>query len=289
MEISLRYIAFLACGLLALLATALLPSATLCKLEVWPTKLSFRKASVGDLQDDSSSLCDEHWTWSGISRFWHEKSSKTGHVKWSIQRSGAPAAGGTVTAESSLGVLCSDGSFAPKSAVVVVQSPDRFSSNLWHRMAVVFEAWVVPRVLQLKEKLPGEILISYHVPRLKNITVDTDPGPFPWQLLGPVALKDCGFEHHILAPSDGFLWDLAWDLPLKCVHASNLWRSFQSAARLPSACSFKGACKCFFRRGFVWVFQVNIGGSGTVEACSSTADKTCFPSTGVSVHVVLEL
>ena len=54
---------------------------------------------------------------------------------------------------------------------------------------------MVPRVLQLKEKLPGEILISYHVPRLKNITVDTDPGPFPWQLLGPVALKDCGFEH----------------------------------------------------------------------------------------------
>ncbi|CAE7779675.1 Eogt, partial [Symbiodinium sp. CCMP2456] len=196
---------------------------------VWPTKLSLPKASLAALQDDASSLCDQHWTWSGISQFWHEKSSKTGRVKWSIQRSGAPAAGGTVTAESALGVLCSHGSFAPKSAVVVVQSPDRFSANLWHRMAVVFEAWVVPRVLQLKEKLPGEISISYHVPRLKNITVETDPGPFPWQLLGPVAPEDCGYEHHILAPSDGFLWDLAWDLPLTCVHASNLWRSFQSA------------------------------------------------------------
>ncbi|CAE7879751.1 Eogt, partial [Symbiodinium sp. KB8] len=100
---------------------------------------------------------DQHWTWSGISSFWHEKSSGTGRMKWSIQRSGAPAAGGTVTAESSLGFPCSYGNFAPKSAVVVVQSPDRFSPNLWHRMAAVFEAWVVPRVLQLKEKLPGEI------------------------------------------------------------------------------------------------------------------------------------
>ncbi|CAE7408191.1 gph [Symbiodinium natans] len=93
----------------------------------------------------------------------------------------------------------------------------------------IFEAWVAPKVLQIKGKLPENISIAYHVPPLEQSNVENDAGPFPWKLLGSVSEQDCGFEHWIQAPEDGFLWDLAWDLPLNCVHSSNLWRDFQSA------------------------------------------------------------
>ena len=52
-------------------------------------------------------------------------------------------------------------------------------------------------------------------------------GLFPWQMLGPIAYERCGFQHDIVAPADGFLWDLAWDNPLKCARSPDLWRQFQ--------------------------------------------------------------
>ncbi|CAE7217693.1 unnamed protein product [Symbiodinium sp. CCMP2456] len=181
-------------------------------------------------QDDSGSLCNHHWTWSGIAGFWHERENDQQHVSWSIDRSGAPSAVGQVTAELSPGAPCRSGSsLKSDSALVVVQSKDRFATNVWHRMAVIFMAWVTPRVLQLKGKLPQNITVAYYVPPLKESSMENDSGPYPWKMLGSLAPEDCGFEHRIRAPEDGFLWDLAWDLPMKCVHSSNLWRDFQSA------------------------------------------------------------
>lgn len=204
-------------------------------------------------QDDSGSLCNDHWTWSGIAGFWQERASDKQHVSWSIDRSGAPSAVGKVTAELSPGAACRSGAtLKSDSALVVVQSKDRFATNVWHRMTAIFEAWVTPRVLQLKGKLPHNITVAYYVPPLKESSMENDSGPYPWKMLGSLAPEDCGFEHRIKAPEDGFLWDLAWDLPMKCVHSSNLWRDFQSAlyagVGLVSKQSSDGRSVCYVGR-----------------------------------------
>ena len=54
----------------------------------------------------------------------------------------------------------------------------------------IFEAWVAPKVLQIKGKLPENISIAYHVPPLEQSNVENDAGPFPWKLLGSVSEQD---------------------------------------------------------------------------------------------------
>ena len=52
-------------------------------------------------------------------------------------------------------------------------------------------------------------------------------GIFPWRMLGPTTALRCDHEHEVVAPTDGFLWDLAWDNLLQCAQAPDLWREFQ--------------------------------------------------------------
>lgn len=179
-------------------------------------------------KDNSSALCNPHWTWSGVASFWKVSRSSGSYIEWNIQRGGGERR--EEFAEWSRGEPCEKGGAVQEgTAVVVVQSADRFSPNIWHRMTAIFEAWVTPRVLQLKKVLGDYVTIYYYVEESPLANVKTDKGPYQWHLLGTTTSKDCGFEHRIIAPWNGFLWDLAWDLRLLCVR-SDLWLDFQAAA-----------------------------------------------------------
>lgn len=177
----------------------------------------------------SDRLCNDHWTWSGVTRFWTVVSSGDGpddskQITWSIERANTSS---KESASWSTGKACGTSKIQKGTALVVIQSPDRFSVNIWHQLTAIFEGWITPRVLQLLKVLPPNISVSYYVPALGDSSVEKRSGIFDWQMLGPTTTQRCGFEHFVRAPGDGFLWDLAWDLPLCCARAPELWRDFQ--------------------------------------------------------------
>eukprot|EP00438_Fugacium_kawagutii_P014302 Skav226019 [mRNA] locus=scaffold1010:331489:332181:+ [translate_table: standard] len=174
-------------------------------------------------------LCNSHWTWSGVANFWTIVYKSNSTISWSITRSNDAH---KESAQWSRGQACSGSQIREGTAVVVVGSNDRFSRNVWHQMTAIFEAWVTPKVLQILHVLPPNISLSYKVPDTFDASLTRNSGVFPWQMLGPTTSEQCGFEHVITAPRDGFLWDLAWDLPLRCAQSPNLWRDFQMAPRL---------------------------------------------------------
>ena len=176
---------------------------------------------------DDSSLCDAQWTWSGIEKFWTVSRSSATHKEFSIQRGFNERK--RLAAEWYRGEPCSqNGGIQKGAAVVIVRSTDRYSPNVWHRTTALFEAWITPKVLQLKKILPDSASIYYNVPPFGDRSLTNDPGPYQWQLLGQTTTQTCGFEDRVVAPTDGFLWDLAWDIHLVCARSSNLWREFQA-------------------------------------------------------------
>ena len=176
---------------------------------------------------DDSSLCNPHWTFSAIDKFWTLSQSSATHKEFSIERGGDEQH--ELAAEWYRGEPCrQNGGILKGAAVVVVRSKDRYSSNVWHRMTAFFEAWITPKVLQLKKILPDSASIYYNVPPFGAHNLTNDPGPYQWQLLGQTTTQTCGFENYVEAPDDGFLWDLAWDIHLVCARSSNLWREFQA-------------------------------------------------------------
>eukprot|EP00435_Cladocopium_sp_Y103_P056773 s1836_g19.t1 len=172
-------------------------------------------------------LCNDHWTWSGVTRFWKVVSQTDSQITWTIERANTKK---KESASWSRGKACWRSKIQKGTAVVVVQAVDRFAINIWHQLTAIFEAWITPRVLQLLKVLPPNISVSYHVPALGDLSAKKRSGIFNWEMLGPLTSERCNFEHDVVAPRDGFLWDLAWDLPLNCARAPELWRDFQQAS-----------------------------------------------------------
>ena len=82
-------------------------------------------------KDNSSALCNPHWTWSGVASFWKVSRSSGSYIEWNIQRGGGERR--EEFAEWSRGEPCEKGGAVQEgTAVVVVQSADRFSPNIWH-------------------------------------------------------------------------------------------------------------------------------------------------------------
>ena len=184
--------------------------------------------------------CDAHWTWAGAPGFWQpERSPERSPERISFRITRGQKNTRPVTAHWSRQTPhCGKGPRRP-GCVVVVGAKDRFAGNVWHRLTAIFEAWVTPRILELLQVLPANTSVTYYVPALNAQSIQSDQGPLPWHLLGPLTSTDCGFQHHVVAPIDGFLWDLAWDLPLNCAVSSNLWNDFQKAFSLMNPCHSK--------------------------------------------------
>ena len=193
-----------------------------------PKEKTSSNPSVVYLQRPSASdvLCNAHWTWSGIANFWTVVDKREGHISWTIERAQSKR---RERAQWSRGKACWKSKIRKGTAVVAIQAVDRFSPNPWHHLTAIFEAWVTPKILQQMKILPNNISVSYQVVPTSTSSVENSRGVFKWQMLGPIAKRRCDFEHDIIAPADGFLWDLAWDLYLQCARGPDLWREFQTA------------------------------------------------------------
>eukprot|EP00435_Cladocopium_sp_Y103_P073180 s552_g42.t1 len=163
---------------------------------------------------DLDVFCDDHWTSTGVAGFWNVSEKSDSLITWTIERGNK---GGQVSSSWSRGTACEGGRIKKGTAVVVAQSTDRFSPNVWHQLAAMFMAWVTPQALEALEILPQNISVSYYVPDIGDESVEKNSGAFDWQMLGPVTSKRCNFEHDILSPGDGFMWDLGPSAEMRAV------------------------------------------------------------------------
>eukprot|EP00435_Cladocopium_sp_Y103_P051967 s1470_g16.t1 len=185
---------------------------------------------------DLDVFCDDHWTSTGVSGFWKVSEKSDSLITWTIERGNK---GGQVSSSWSRGTACEGGRIKKGTAVVVAQSTDRFSPNVWHQLAAMFMAWVTPQALEALDILPQNISVSYYVPDIGDKSVEKNSGAFDWQMLGPVTSKRCNFEHDILSPGDGFMWDLEGSDDEICKHLQGRGQNVprKSDVEGPPACA----------------------------------------------------
>ena len=187
--------------------------------------------------------CDA-WQWEGLTHpLWTVRTNTSGGVTWAVRRS-AVAGGGVQTlgfasvhelqaspaafrAAAALN-LRSDRAAPPRS-LLLVSSNDAGSDNVWHRMTAVFSAWLTVEVA--KRRQPMLAAHRFDVTRL-NGGLHPDFGTLFGAALRPAQARGVPYSHVLIAPPDGFLWDLAWDNRMACrSRGSSIWRGFVSALR----------------------------------------------------------
>ncbi|KAL3940394.1 MAG: hypothetical protein SGBAC_005070 [Bacillariaceae sp.] len=108
------------------------------------------------------------------------------------------------------------------------QSYSFAAQNLWHRMIPIYHSWVGLQTALHKYDLVSEQVVFYfnchkHEKHLEDLANE-------WEKVGEVSCDETLLEKAdvvIQPPSNGFLWDLAWDMDLQC-HDSNMFKSFVS-------------------------------------------------------------
>jgi hypothetical protein len=187
-------------------------------------------------------ICEHAWSWMSLSQ-WQRRRHKE-QQQWVIKRSGAPSATGEVEVSYE-----PDSNATMLGPVVMVESSDASSTNIWHRMTALFTAWLAPHALERMGVLPRPLSEAPAAYSSASNQLSAHDG---WSALGKIVDESLAQSRaRIYAPTDGFLWDLAWDLPLACSREPDLWRDFLSALRrglrLPSFSPF-GRRLCLVHR-----------------------------------------
>jgi hypothetical protein len=104
---------------------------------------------------------------------------------------------------------------------------DQMSDNLWHRTVPQFSSWVGVQFAQRKYNLPVNRTVYVFDCRgplkLKDV-------PSGWEKMGEVSCDARLIEQAdvlIEPPTNGLLWDLAWDMNFEC-YSSDMFKTFVS-------------------------------------------------------------
>lgn len=173
-------------------------------------------------------------------------------TKWTVRRSGAANAVGEVTlsiadvraivrnrtlaqkdvlrripyqARKAVEVLSLGWEDQPRRSLVVVTSKDASSKNIWHRMTALFSAWLASRAAETQLGADLGELFAFRPPPATGLHADF--GFLFQRVVRPRRpSQSMRFGYVLVAPPDGFLWDLAWDHNLRCNNGSEIWTSF---------------------------------------------------------------
>ncbi|CAJ1934450.1 unnamed protein product [Cylindrotheca closterium] len=108
------------------------------------------------------------------------------------------------------------------------QSYSFAAQNLWHRMIPLYHSWVGLQTAMHKYDLVSEQVVFYF--NCQKHGKHLDDLPNEWEKMGEVSCDETLLDNAdivILPPNNGFLWDLAWDMELRC-HDSIMFKSFAS-------------------------------------------------------------
>jgi hypothetical protein len=100
------------------------------------------------------------------------------------------------------------------------------STNLWHRLIPQYNSWVALQTAQRKYNLISEQVVYYFNCQKNGKTLDDLPNE--WEKIGVISCDDSLLKQAdvlIVPPSNGFLWDLAWDLDFLCYN-SDMFKTF---------------------------------------------------------------
>jgi len=100
---------------------------------------------------------------------------------------------------------------------------DVFSTNLWHRMAPQYDAWVGLQTAERRYNVTSDRTV-FLIDSRRN---ETDL-PTGWSDIGEVTCNSTILDDAdavIVPPTDGLIWDLAWDHNLQC-HNSDMFKAF---------------------------------------------------------------
>ena len=151
--------------------------------------------------------CALLWDWPMIYDGWKEKGTEGTEIRLEMNRSNTHR-----TAKGKISMSIRTTIKNPTVTIVNVVKTDALSTNVWHRFSVQFMAWVAFQVATRRYNAPLEVI--YVLPcRYANDTI-----PQGWTDLGsttcntdPIVADKKPHSWNVLAPTDGFLWDLAWD------------------------------------------------------------------------------
>lgn len=170
----------------------------------------------GDREGVARPLAEGAGDFSGRCRTWHWTSLQCWKLMrqgntfdWTIQRSGAASAIGTVNMQLRVDTQCIN----PEIKVVVV-SKDRASHNIWHRMTSIFTTWLSVEAVKHLKYVPPDAK-AFVEPFESDVWVD---------IFKKANVSKC-YKYIINAPRDGFLWDLAWDNKARLLK-SDVWNDF---------------------------------------------------------------
>jgi len=163
--------------------------------------------------------CALLWDWPMIHDGWKEMDTEGTEIRLEMNRSNTHR-----TAKGKISMSITTTTKSPTITIVIVKKTDALSTNVWHRFSAQFMAWVSFQVATKRYNAPLEVI--YVLPcRYANDTI-----PQGWTDLGyttcnadPVIADKKPHSWTVSAPTDGFLWDLAWDTSFSC-GTSNLFR-----------------------------------------------------------------
>ena len=151
--------------------------------------------------------CALLWDWPMIYNGWKEFSREGADIRLEMNRSNTHR-----TAEGLISMSIRAKIRNPTVTIVNVTNLDALSTNAWHRFAVQFMAWVAHQVALRRYSAPSNVI--YALP----CRYADDPIPQGWTDLGhttcnvaPDIADTSPHSWTVWAPTDGLLWDLAWD------------------------------------------------------------------------------
>jgi hypothetical protein len=100
------------------------------------------------------------------------------------------------------------------------------STNLWHRLIPQYNSWVALQTAQRKYDLISEQVVYYFNCQKNGKNLDDLPNE--WEKIGAISCDDSLLKQAdvlIVPPTNGFLWDLAWDLDFLCYN-SDMFKTF---------------------------------------------------------------